>query len=96
MQVLDFASRRLEQLLLDRGYQIEAVRAVMQESNRDPARVQAAVQQLQVSPCSAGSAERKAKRHSMRPEAEHTLPAHGPPAAEQSMRGCSAQHKVRG
>ena len=49
VQVLDFASRRLEQLLLDRGYQIEAVRAVMQESNRDPARVQAAVQQLQVS-----------------------------------------------
>ena len=56
MQVLDFASRRLEQLLLDRGYQIEAVRAVMQESNRDPARVQAAVQQLQVSLTRAASA----------------------------------------
>lgn len=55
VQVLDFANRRLEQLLLDRGYQIEAVRAVMQESYRDPARVQAAVQQLQVSLASAAS-----------------------------------------
>ena len=58
VQVLDFASRRLEQLLLDRGYQTEAVRAVMQESNRDPARVQAAVQQLQVSLASCFGTER--------------------------------------
>lgn len=47
-QVTDFVIRRLEQVLVDGGASIEAVRAVLRQRGNSPALAAASVHQLQV------------------------------------------------
>ena len=47
-QVTDFVIRRLEQVLVDGGASIEAVRAVLRQRGKSPALAAASVHQLQV------------------------------------------------
>lgn len=47
-QVIDFVLRRLEQVLVDRGTSVEAVRAVLRQRGNSPALAAESAQQLQV------------------------------------------------
>lgn len=48
-QVIDFVQRRLEQVLVDGGVSVEAVRAVLKQRGSSPALAAESAQQLQVS-----------------------------------------------
>ena len=50
--VLDFVARRLEQLLVDEGCGIEAVKAVLSERGYNPAVAAESARELQVQPAS--------------------------------------------
>ena len=47
-QVIDFVVRRLEQVLVDGGTSVEAVRAVLRQRGKSPALAAESAQQLQV------------------------------------------------
>ena len=49
--VLDFVARRLEQLLVDEGCSIEAVKAVLSERGSNPAVAAQSARELQVTAC---------------------------------------------
>lgn len=57
VQVTDFVQRRLEQLLVDSGICIEAVRAVLPHRGRNPSLAATSARQLQVSYLSLSAAD---------------------------------------